>query len=84
MSVYREGNWPRLMRQGQGGSVMRMRVLVSFLARDPLLKLLLRLAQVVEQARQLCLILPIEVCSERFRPPRHAQEMYDERLIRVG
>ncbi len=82
--VYREGDWPGLTRQGQGGSVMRMRVLISFLARDPVLELLLGFAQIVEQARQLRVILPLEASSELLRPTRHTQEMFNERLIRVG
>jgi hypothetical protein len=63
---------------------MSVRVLVSFFARDPVLELLLGLAQVVEQARQLCLIFPLEASSELFRPARHTQEVFNERLIRVG
>jgi len=84
VSVDREGNRPQLTLQGQGGSVMRVRVLVSFLARDPVLELLLGLAQVMEQARQLSVILPLEASSELFCPARHTQEVFNERLVRVG
>ena len=71
VSVDRKGNRPDLLRQGQGGAVMRVRVFVSFLARDAILKLLLGLAQVVEQARQLSVILPLEARIELFRSARH-------------
>ena len=85
VSVDREGNRPQLTLQGQGGSVVRVRVLGSFfLARDPVLELLLGLAQVMEQARQLSVSLTSEASSELFRPARHTQEMFNERLVRVG
>ena len=64
--------------------MMCVRVLVSFFARDPVLELLLGFAQVVEQARQLSVILPLEASSELFRAARHTQEVFNERLIRVG
>jgi hypothetical protein len=41
-------------------------------------------AQVVEQARQLSVIFPLEATSELLRAASHTQEMYNERLIRVG
>ena len=84
VSVDRKGNRPDLLRQGQGGAVMRVRVFVSFLARDAILKLLLGLAQVVEQASQLCLVFAFEPSGELFRPASHTQEMFNERLVRVG
>jgi hypothetical protein len=80
VSVDREGNWPNLTRQGQGGSVMSVRVLLPlFIAcADSLLELLLGLAQVMEQARQLSVILPLEASSELFRPARHTQEVFNQ------
>lgn len=84
VSVDREGKWPNLTLQGQGGSVVSVRVLVSFFARDPVLELFLGLAQVVEQARQLSVILPLEASSELSRLAGHPQERFNERLIRVG
>jgi hypothetical protein len=63
---------------------MSVRVLVSSFARDPVLELLLGFAQVMEQARQLSVILPLEAGSELFRPASHTQEMFNERLVRVG
>jgi hypothetical protein len=86
VSVDREGNWPNLTLQGQGGSVMSVRVLLPlFIAcADSLLELLLGLAQVMEQARQLCVVFPLETSSELFRPAGHTQEMFNERLVRVG
>ncbi len=38
----------------------------------------------MEQARQLGVVFALEVRSELFRPARHAQEMFNERLIRVS
>ena len=84
VSVDREGNRPNLTIQGQGGSVMSVRMLVSFFARYPVLEFPFGFAQVVEQARQLSVILPLESSSELFRPASHTQEMFNERLVRVG
>jgi len=82
--IDREGNWPNLMLQSQCGPVMSVRALVSFFARYPVLELFLGLAQVVQKARRLCMIFRLEASSEILRPARHAQEMFNERLIRVS
>ena len=90
MPVDREGNRPQLMRQGQSGSVVCVRALIAVVLRQPcrlgdaLLKFFVCLAQVMEQARQLCLTLALEMRGELSRPASHPQEMLNERLIRVG
>lgn len=50
---------------------------------DSLLEFVLRLPQVMEQSSQFSMVLALKVRRDPFRPARHADEMFYERLIWV-
>jgi hypothetical protein len=90
VSIDGEGDRPQLTFQCEGGSVGSVRAFVAAFLRKPgrlgdaFLEFCVSLAQVVKQARQFCVMLPLEESSELFSPASHTQEMSNERLIRVG
>jgi hypothetical protein len=84
-----EGHGPKLVRQGQSGTVMGVRLLVAILPGKPgclaypLLKLALSLSQVMEQAGKVPMLRASEEGGETGRVLRHCSQVPREGLANV-